>query len=155
MRQCAGHRRGADSDGQVIGAKGLAIKEGAAVQPKAGVELVVFAPEAERFDIDAQLADESGRDRTVWARAVDLERAAVEELQTLAHVKFIALGVAAEVIMIVQHQNARIGAVPGPKEMRGRQSADTTADDDEIVGLPGVAAGPRIPSIPQRVCGFE
>jgi len=65
----------------VIGAKGLAIKEGAAVQPKSGVELVVFAPEAERFDIDA--SSRMSRPRPdCMARAVDLERAAVEELQT-------------------------------------------------------------------------
>ena len=60
------------------------------------------------------------RDGAVRSRAVDFERAAVDQLQFLAQVKFVTLGVAAEIVVIVQDQDARIRAVTRAKEMRGR-----------------------------------
>jgi hypothetical protein len=52
-------------------------------------------------------------------------------MQAAAEVKFDALCMPAEVVVMVQDQNAAVRRAAGAKEMRGREAADAAADDDE------------------------
>ena len=49
-----------------------------------------------------------------------------------ADIKFVALGVAAEVVVIVENQNARVW-IRLAKEMCGGKTANASSDNDEIV----------------------
>src|SRR5579863_6560963 len=89
----------------------------------------------ERRDVDAEFLEESLRDCAVRPRAVDLERAAVDQLQPPVEGELVALGVAAEVVVIVEDQDARPGAGVLAIVMRRGQAADAAAHDDEIVLL--------------------
>ncbi len=58
--------------------------------------------------------------------------------------KLIALGVSAEVVVIVENQDARLGSRSLAKEMRRRESADAAPHHHQIVGLSGVNRGPGL-----------
>jgi hypothetical protein len=49
--------------------------------------------------------------------------------------KFVALGVATEIIVIFQDKNLCVGARPLAVEMRGCETADSSTHDDEIVSF--------------------
>src|SRR6516165_6677154 len=66
-----------------------------------------------------------------------LERlgSAIAEQKTITGLEFIALGVTAKVVVIVQNENLRLGSRRFPKEVCRRKAADTAANDDQVVGL--------------------
>ncbi len=66
---------------------------------------------------------------------------AVAEQQPPVDPEFIALGVPAEIVVIVEDQNARSGAVRLAIKPRRRQSADAAADHDQIETLLDRAPG--------------
>ena len=70
-------------------------------------------------------------------RAFDEQRAAVHQMHAAVDVELVALGVAAEVVVIVEYQHAAARRA-GAEEMRGCQSADAGADDDEVERLAGL-----------------
>jgi hypothetical protein len=64
-------------------------------------------------------------------------------VQLAAQVELVALGVAAEVVVVVEDQDPRAGP-RGAVEMRRRQAADAAADDHQVVAprrCPPVGAG--------------
>ena len=65
-------------------------------------------------------------------------------MQMTIEVEFVALGVAAEIIVVVQDQYAALGCL-GPMEVGCRQTADAAADDDQIVFFAGI--GGRRPGL--------
>ena len=60
----------------------------------------------ELFDVDAERAQEAVRDLAVGARTVDLQRAAVQEIEVAVEIEFVALRMAAEIIVIVENEDA-------------------------------------------------
>ncbi len=71
--------------------------------------------------------------------------------------EFVALGVTAEIVVVVENEDAR-GLVLGAVEMRRRQPADAAADDDQIVSLAGRGDRARLRpeiAVAQRVRRFE
>ena len=52
--------------------------------------------------------------------------------------KFVALGVAAEIVVVFENEDARLAARGFAVEVRCRQSADAAANDDQIVGFAGI-----------------
>jgi hypothetical protein len=78
-------------------------------------------------------------------------------MHAAVHVKLVALRVTAEVIVIVENQNARAVRALA-KKVRGREPADSAAHDNEIVRLARVCDRGRWlgqQSIAQRVRSFE
>ena len=76
---------------------------------------------------------------------LDGHSAAVSEEGAVADAEFVALGVAAEVVVIVEEEDAGLFAGALAIEVGGCETADAGADDDEIVGFPGgfgLAGGP-------------
>ena len=51
-------------------------------------------------------AQEPARDRAVGTRAVDFERAPIHEIETSVEIEFVALRMAAEVVVVVEQQDA-------------------------------------------------
>ena len=57
--------------------------------------------------------------------------------------ELVALRVAAEVIVVVQHQDARVGTDLLAIEERGRQTADAAADYNQVIdGVAGILRHP-------------
>ncbi len=89
--------------------------------------------------------------------AVDIHCAAVHQRQAAAQCELIALGMAAEIVVIIENENAR-RCVHGAVEVCSGEPADATANDDEIVDLIRIgdlaALGPEI-TIAQTVSALE
>src|SRR5579862_4670304 len=105
--------------------------------------------------VDADVADQAGRGRTVGTRAVYLERAAVNEPQAVRGAELVALGMATKVVVILQNENAWLPARASAKEMRRRKATDSAAHDDEIVCFPEIRTGLGDRTVAQSVNGFE
>lgn len=88
----------------------------------------------QRFGIDAERMHQVRRDFAVRPRAFDEQRAAVQQVHAAVHMKLVALGVAAEVVVVVEDQHSTAGRAR-PEVMRGCQAADAGADDDEVEGF--------------------
>ena len=84
--------------------------------------------------------------------------AAKSEDGAVARAKFVALGVPAEVIVVVENQDARLVASGLAEKMRRGESADASADNHQIVGLASVhGLGSIVPegAVAEFVHGFE
>ena len=68
--------------------------------------------------------------RAVGERGLDRDGAAVGEKETTSGTKFVSLGVSAEVVVIVENQDARFRASVLAMEIRGGEPADASANDD-------------------------
>ena len=77
-------------------------------------------------------------DGAIGSGALDGKCAAKSQAERFVHAEFVALGVSAEVVVIVENEDASLGSRCPPIEVRRSEPADTTADYDEIVGFPGV-----------------
>ncbi len=141
-RQPGGERLGvlracveaAEADHEFVGAEGLLVEEHRRFQPGVTIEVLVGAGLGQGDRIDAQLGHQAGRDRAVGAGAVDQHGPAVQQQGAAADVELVALGVAAEVVVVLQHQDAGVGLGLAP-EVRCGQAADPAADHHQIVGL--------------------
>ena len=108
-------------------------------------------------DVDAELRDERLGHRAVRRGAVDRLRAAVAEIGAAVVNELVSLGVAAEVVVVVEHQDPR-GRPGFPEKVRRRETADAGADDNQVVLFAGgLWLGRRFPEgrIPQRVEGLK
>jgi hypothetical protein len=107
--------------------------------------------------IDAQLAQEAAGDGAVRPRAVDLISAAIDQRQPAAELKLVALGMAAEIVMVVENEDTGVLA-PRAEEIRRREPADAAAHDHQIVAFADigdlVCLRPEI-AVAQAVSGFE
>ena len=90
------------------------------------------------LDLDAEVLNETLRRVAVRKRRGDALRAAVPNKCTTVVLELVSLGVAAEIIVVVQNQNAFSRSKRLAPEIRRRESGDPCADNDEVVGLAGV-----------------
>src|SRR5262249_8800902 len=90
----------------------------------------------ERAEADAEVAQQTPGDRTV-ERLRRLERLAAAVADDGAPIdrELVALGVAAEIVMVVEDQNARVLARHATVEPRRGKAAAAAADHDEVVAL--------------------
>ena len=70
--------------------------------------------------------------------SLDVQRSAIDGEQASVVAEFIAFGVSAEIVVIVEDQDARIAAGALQEVIRRAQAADAAAGDHQIVGLVGV-----------------
>ena len=108
--------------------------------PAAEAELAITARDA--FDgleiacaIDTELPQEAGGDGAVLRGCFDVERAAIHQIHAAGVPELVTLGVAPEIVVVVEDQDLGARAELLAVEMRLRQAADTPADNDEIVTL--------------------
>src|SRR5204863_8036707 len=84
-------------------------------------------------DLDAEILDQPLRRVAVWVGRRNALRAAVADEGAAVVLKFVALRVAAEIVVVVENQDRLLGAERLLPEVRGREARDAAADDDEVV----------------------
>ena len=89
---------------------------------------------AQARNVDAEVAQKAERLRAVL-RVLDVHGPAPGEAHRPALVELVALGVAAEIVVVVEDQDPRLRSVVPAVKVRGREPADAATHDDEIVGL--------------------
>jgi hypothetical protein len=96
---------------------------------------VVLALGGQRRRIDPQLVHQAARLFTVRKRRFDPARPSSADQESAVDVKLVALGVAAEIVVIVQDEDPRV--LPGfLAEVVGRcQAADARANHHQVVHL--------------------
>ena len=55
-----------------------------------------------------EVCQQTRGDRAVGPRAVDFQGAAVQQMQVAVQIEFVALGVAAEIVVVVENQDAAV-----------------------------------------------
>ena len=130
-----------------VGAERLAVEEDGRAHVEPSVEATIEHAVPAR-DVHAQLGEQRTRDRAVRRRAVDGERAAVADQRATADPELVAARVSAEVVVVVEDEDARGGAGNLAKEPGRGQPADASAHDHQIVALAGI--GGRTGAVPER-----
>src|SRR5215813_753503 len=120
---------------QHVAAEALAREKDAARELKRRIEHTLERG-LEAVDVDAELFDQVFGERAV-ERFWGLHRlaAAVAKDEPRAEPELVALGVAAEIVVVVEDENAGARTEGAPVEPGGRKPADAGADDHEIVAL--------------------
>ena len=120
---------------QRVAAEGLARKEDAARKTERGIERAIERG-LEARNVDAELAQQRSRHLAVLGlRRIDRFAAAVADHEPAVVRELVALGVAAEIVVVVEDEDARRWSGGATVEEGGSQPADAGADDDEIVSL--------------------
>jgi hypothetical protein len=94
----------------------------------------------------------------VGARAVDPERPAIDELDFPIEFELVSFGVAAEIVMVVEDQNAGVGTRRGTIEIGRGEPANASAHHGQIVILARIdrtRSGFREATVTQRVGCLE
>ena len=73
--------------------------------------------------------------RTVGGGAFDGEGTAKAQAEGVVQAELVALGVAPEVVVVVEDEDAGLATGGLAVEMRGREAADAPSNDDEVIGL--------------------
>src|SRR5262249_29039436 len=120
---------------QHVAAEGPARKKGAACKPQRGIERALERG-LEALHGDAEVAQQALGDLAVIAVGrIDRVAAPVADHATAVERELVALGVAAEIIVVVEHQDARGRPGGAAIEPGGRKPADAATDHDEVVAL--------------------
>src|SRR6266852_3862530 len=83
--------------------------------------------------LDSQLLQKADRSFAVIAGSLDRLGSTISNQRLLSCLEFISLGVAAKIVVVVEEQNLRLLSGKFAVEVRGRQTTDARADDDQIV----------------------
>ena len=138
-----GHRPFAEAAQEAVGAEGLLVEEDSGPQAQARVELLIEGG-VEAAGVDAQLAKQARRDLAVPPGGLDRLRPAVTQEHPVSRSELVALRMAAEVVVVLENQDARLGPRGLAPEPGGGEAADPAADDHEVVALAGVHGGRRV-----------
>ena len=104
-----------------------------AFEPVAVVMLVL-----EFFEIDAEIFEQVPHLVRPIVDIVEALRAAIGHAFLAVALELVALGVAAEIVMIVEHQNAGLPITGVLIKIRRGEPAGAAADDDQIIFLAGL-----------------
>ena len=120
---------------QEVASEGLAREEQAARKAKRGIERPLESG-LEACDLDAEVAQQTFGDvAVVRLGGIDRLAAAVADHQTAVERELVAPGMAAEIVVVVEHEDARRRPGGAAVEPGGREPADARADHDEVVAL--------------------
>ena len=156
-RDVVGHPVGGVAGDEPVGAESLAVEEAGARQTEPGIQLLI-EERAEALGLDTELAHEGiHRRRKIRLRRLQCFAAAVADQQPVADPELVAARMTAKFVVIVEDEDARIGAESRAVVMRGGQAADPGADHDAVVLLlDRQSADPVLPAVERhRVRGLE
>ena len=138
-------RLGGFAHHQAVCAPGLFVEKVPAAQSERPVKIVIGSVvRLEPVEIDPDVRKQFLGRFVVTLGRLDVQRSAIDGEQASVVSKFIAFGVPAEIVVIVEDQNAGIAA-GALQEVVGRaQPADSSADDHQVVALVGVRDGGQI-----------
>ena len=125
---------GAGTRHQPVGKEMLLVEEGGRAEALVGLGLVARIA----GEIDAEVRQQLLRGEAVGERRFDAHRAAVGKDGAALVRKLVALGVPAEIVVVVEDEDAAVVPQCLPVEPGGGQAGDTTADNDEIIVLAAV-----------------
>ncbi len=94
---------------QFVGAEGFLVEENLGTQAERAIEILVEIFRI-RGNIDAQLLDHPLGDGAVGSGTLDRESAAKAEAESVVDAEFVALGVSAKVVVVVEDENAGLVA---------------------------------------------
>ena len=132
------------TDHQLIDAKCFLVEENTFREPQRLIDALIAVLFLKSRRVDSELPDQSSGFGAIRCGAIDLERSAIEQGKPPVQMKFISLCVAAEVVVILENENAGRGPNTLSKEMGRGQAADSATDHDQVVflaeldGLPGL-----------------
>ena len=131
--------RGRLSHHQFVGSPGFLVEEIGGAEAERTVEfavagVVLLVP----LGVDADFVKKALHDLVVAPDVFDVERAAIDRHQPAVVAEFVALRVAAEVVVVVENQDA--GRTSGilQEEVSGAEPAQAPADHHQIVRFVGV-----------------
>ena len=107
----------------------------------------------EAVDIDSQLREQSV-DALAEHRVLEIEDAAPYQPHRPTLVELVALGVTAEIVVVLQNEDAGVAAEALAVEVGGGEAADTAADDHEIVFLSEVLAGIEVLALTRQLVRY-
>ena len=143
-----GRRTAPEAAHQPVAAEVLAAEEHRGTEAARGVEVPVER-RVEEVEVHAEVVQQRPGGGAEGRRRVQRLRAAVAQDRPPAEGELVALGVAAEVVVVVEDQDA--GVRPGrlPVEVGRGESADAAADHHQVELAPvrraGVVPGPSLP----------
>ena len=129
---------------ETVPSERLAIKENLLLQSERAVKHVIVMRCVGR-DIDAQILNHASGDWTIGSRALDRVCAAIAEQKCSVDIELVALGMAAEIIVVFENEHARLFTCGLMEKSRRRKPADTPSNHDQIIsfscvdGLAGVS----------------
>src|SRR4029077_19331932 len=110
------------------------------------------------LDFDSHVLEEAFGFGTVELGSRDRLRAAVADQQSPGGMKLVALGVPAKIVVIVENQHARLWSGLFTVEIGSRQTADSRADDDQIIRIrvgsgvvPALSVAQRMRDLPRSI----
>ncbi len=132
FRQKLRPRRGIHPGQQAIFSKGLLVEKCGGSQLRIQFLIVGLI---ENVRVDSQFFQKPLRFRAVFAGAFDRLRTSVAQQRATGDGEFVAPGVAAEVVVIVEQKNVDVAAGFLPKSISSGQPTDSCTDDDQVVGF--------------------
>ena len=114
-------------DYQFVGVKSFFVEKNIWGQSQRTVQIFRYVLGIRR-NIDAQFLDEGLSYCTVGRRTFDGKSPTISETELIAYTKLIALGVATEVIVVVEDENARLRSGHFSKIMSSRKATDSSSD---------------------------
>src|SRR5262249_34348023 len=142
--------RAAVTDDEPVDPPGLPVEESRLTgQPERAIQRPILLVRLQKaIDVDADVGDDGACVLVVAVPRLDVQRAAGQRQHAALVAELVPLGVAAEVVVVVENQDFRAPADVADEEIRCRQTAQAAADDDEIVRLAGVVRAGQIPLPP-------
>src|SRR6266576_1976173 len=120
------------TDDEAIRSESFFVEEVSRLQTFVHFAVVVLFFELGR--LDSQFGKQAARFRAVRKRRFDGNRATVGKKHPTVDVKLVALGMTAEIIVVIENQDAS-GRILFAAKIRGRQPAYAAARDHQIIGL--------------------
>src|ERR1700692_1452081 len=117
---------------KLVSAESFLIEKNARLEIERAIKIFIYVLWIGRH-IDAQLFDQALGNRAVRRWALDGIRTAESEYHAIARTEFIALGVSAKIVVIVEDQNPRVVARGLLEKMRRRETTDASTDDHQVV----------------------
>ena len=136
---------------QPILAEHLLREEGSVAEPQGTVELPASRARRVRpVQVQADRSEQRPRDRAVVVHGLQVRRPAVQKERAAPVGELVPLGVAPEVVVVVEKEHSRAGAGRRQEEVGRGESAQPRADHHEVIALPrvdGVGPGDPIPEL--------
>ena len=117
---------------QFIATEGFTIEKYSRSQAERGILLAIYKT-GKGSNIDSEFFDKTSSHRAVWSRAFNGKSSAKPDQHIAGLMKFVALGVSAEVVVIIQDQNAGVCLALLAIKVGSGESADSASHNHQVV----------------------
>src|SRR5206468_7870339 len=129
-------RRGVDY--QPVGAKSFPVEENIRCKSQGTIKIFRHVLGVRR-NIDAQFRDQGLGYCTVGSGTFDRKSSAISETELITYPKLISLGMATEVIVVVEDENPRFCSGDFAEIVSSGETTDSSSDHNQIVGFTGIS----------------